>query len=88
MDKKVTQFNDTEIEKYKFHEHRCPILINNIGINKKVVSNKVSFGKKDFKYFINYKDPKKLDLYANSYQKSVYIEEIFIKLNLCIFYER
>ena len=33
-------------------------------INKIVVSNKVSFGKKDFKYFIGYKDAKKLDLYA------------------------
>ena len=30
----------------------------NIDINKIVVSNKVSFGKKGFKYFIGYKDAK------------------------------
>ena len=29
-------------------------------INKILVSNEVSFGKKDFKYFIGYKDAKKI----------------------------
>ena len=32
----------------------------NIDINKIVVSNKVSFGKKGFKYFIGYKDARKI----------------------------
>ena len=44
MDKKVIKFGDTEIEKHKFHQHKSPILRNNIDINKIVVSNKVSFG--------------------------------------------
>ena len=34
-------------------------MIENRDINKIVVSNKVSFGKKDFKYFFGYKDAKK-----------------------------
>ena len=34
--------------------------MDNIDINKIVVSNKISFGKKDFKYFIGYKDAKKV----------------------------
>ena len=34
----------------------------NININKTVVSNKVFFGKKRFKYVIGYKDGKRLDL--------------------------
>ena len=38
-------------------------------MNKVVVSNKVSFGKKGFKYFIGYKDAKNLDIYAYSFQK-------------------
>ena len=59
MDKKVIKFGDTEIEKHEFHQHKSPILRNNIGINKIVVSNKVSFGKKGFKYSIGYKDDKK-----------------------------
>ena len=52
--------DDTEIEKYKFHLHNSPISVNNIDINKIVVSNKVSFGEKDFKYFFHYKDAKKI----------------------------
>ena len=52
MDKKVIKFGDTEIEKHEFHQHKSPILRNNIDINKIVVSNKVSFGKKGFKYSI------------------------------------
>ena len=34
-----------------------------------VVSNKFSFGKQDLKYFIGYKDAKKVHLYADSVQK-------------------
>ena len=59
MAKKVIKFGDTEIEKHEFHQHKNPILRNNIDINKIVVSNKVSFGKKGFKYSIGYKDDKK-----------------------------
>ena len=35
-----------------------PILIDNTDINKIVISNKVFFHKKHFKYFIGYKDTK------------------------------
>ena len=44
MDKKAIKFGDTEIEKHELHQHKSPILINNIDINKIVVSNKVSLG--------------------------------------------
>ena len=60
MVKTIIKFGDIEIEKQKFHPNRSPFLIKNIDINKIVVSNKVSFGKKGFKYFINYKDAKKI----------------------------
>ena len=57
MDKKKTvKFDDTEIEEYKFHQYKSPILINAININKMVVHNKFPFGKQDFKCFIGYKD--------------------------------
>ena len=69
MDKKIIKFDDTEIEIYKFHQYERPISIDNINANKIIVSNKISFGKNDFKYFIGYKDAKKLDLYAYSFQK-------------------
>ena len=49
-----------EIKKQKFYQYQRPISIKNIDIDKIVVSNKVSFGKKSFKYFIGYKDAKKI----------------------------
>ena len=55
IDKKIMKLYDTEIEKYKFHQYKSPISTDNIDNNKIVVSNKVSFGKKDFRYFIGYK---------------------------------
>ena len=44
------------VEKLKFHKHKRSILVNNIDIYKIVVSNKVSFDKIGFKYFIAYKE--------------------------------
>ena len=58
MEKIIIKFGDIEIEKQKLHQHKRPISIKNLDINEIVVSNKVSFGKKDFKYFIGYKDTK------------------------------
>ena len=69
MEKTIIKFGDIEIEKLKFHQHKSPISINNIDINKILVSNKVSFGKRLFKYFIGFKDAKKLDLYGYFFQK-------------------
>ena len=58
MDKTIIKFDGNEIEKYEFHQCKCPILIENIDINKMVVSNKFLFGKRDFTYFIGYIDNK------------------------------
>ena len=48
MEKTITKVGDIEIEKQKFHQHKRPISIKNIDINKTLVFNKVSFGKKGF----------------------------------------
>ena len=53
------KFDDTEIEKYKFHQNKSSISINDTGNNKIVGSSKVPFGKQDFKCFIGYKDSEK-----------------------------
>ena len=61
MEKTIMTFGDVEIEKQKFQQHKRPISMKNIDIDKIVVCNKVSFGKKGlnisfgkkgFKYFI------------------------------------
>ena len=56
MDKKIIKFDGTKIEEYKVLPNRSPISINDIDLNKIVVSNKLLLGKQDFKYFIGYKD--------------------------------
>ena len=45
MDNKIIKFYDTEIEEYKFHQNKMPISINDIDINKIVLSDKLPFGK-------------------------------------------
>ena len=47
MVKAVIKFGDTEIEKQNFHQHKRPISMKSIDINKKVSSNKVPLVKKD-----------------------------------------
>ena len=41
-------FSDIEVEKYKFYQHKSPILIGDLNINEIIVSNKVFFIKKGF----------------------------------------
>ena len=38
----IIKFGDIEIQKQTFHQHKILFLINNIHINKIVVSNKIS----------------------------------------------
>ena len=59
MEKIITNFDGIKIPKQKFHQHQKPIPIENVDTNKIVVSNRVYFGKKGFKYFVGYEDAKK-----------------------------
>ena len=52
INENIVKFDDIEIEECEFCQHKNPILINDIDVNKIVVSNKLPFVKKDFKYFI------------------------------------
>ena len=42
---KNIKFDHIGIEEYKLHQQKSPIFINDIDINKKVVSKKLPFGK-------------------------------------------
>ena len=59
MEKIRTNFDGIKIPKQKFYQHQKPIPIENVDTNKTVVSNRVYFGKKGFKYFVGYEDAKK-----------------------------
>ena len=51
---KIIKFGDTETEKEKCNQHKEPISLKNIDINKITVSKGVPFGKKEFKFFYNH----------------------------------
>ena len=53
MGKEILTFGNIEIEKNKFYRNKISILLNNVHIEKVLVSNKISFGEKIYKYFIN-----------------------------------
>ena len=69
MEKTIIKVGHIEIEKQKFHQYKRPFSIKNIDINKIVVSNKVSFSKKNVDISLATKMPNKLDLYAHFFQK-------------------
>ena len=60
MTKKIIKFDDNETE--EFYQYKTPISINDIDINKIVISNKFPFGKKDFNISLVTNTLKKLDL--------------------------
>ena len=72
----ITSTFSRSILDFKFHQHKSLISICNADINKVIVLNKVSFGNKGFKYFIGYKNHKKIWvlcimlLTMNAYEKN------------------
>ena len=58
IEKTIIKINDIKTKKKIIYQHERPISVNHTDINRIVLSNKGSFSKKDFKYFIDYKDAK------------------------------
>ena len=52
MNIEIIAFGNFEIDKYKFHSYKSPISFEDVIIYNILISNKVSFNKKGFKYFI------------------------------------
>ena len=52
MGKEILAFGNIEIEKNKFHHHESPAPLRDIEIEKVLISNKVFFSEKNYKYFI------------------------------------
>ena len=46
MSKEIITFSYIKVEQHKFYQQKKPILIHDVSIDRIVVSNKVSFGKK------------------------------------------
>ena len=56
MRKEIIMFDNNKVEKHKFHQHKNPISMYDVNINRIVVSTKFPFSKKGFKYFIGYEN--------------------------------
>ena len=51
MDKEILTFGNIDIEKNKLYRHKTPIFLGDVDIEKVLVSKKISFGEKNYKYF-------------------------------------
>ena len=56
MVREVPTFDDIGIGKHRFYFRKSPMVIFKVDVNKIVVSTKVRFSWKGFKYFIGYKN--------------------------------
>ena len=54
MGRNILTFGDIETKKNKFYHNKTPTHLKAVDIEKVLVSNKISFGKKNYKYFIGY----------------------------------
>ena len=43
-----------KLKKSKFYRHKASIFLKDVDVEKVLVSNKISFGEKNYKYFIGY----------------------------------
>ena len=88
MGKEILTFADIEIKKNKnFYRYKSHVPLRDIEIEKVLVSNKISFGEKNYKYLmINlYNDDKFKSLHIMLPETSAYKKVMMCKLNECIF---
>ena len=52
MGKEILTFSNIEIKKSKFDRRKSPVPLNNVDVENVLVSNKIFFGEKNYKYFI------------------------------------
>ena len=75
MDKEILPSGDIEIEKNKFYHNTSLISLKDLDTEKLLVSNKISSGEKNYKYFIDYlhNDHKVKPLHIMLPKTSVYV---------------
>ena len=54
MCKAILTFGNIKVEKIKFYHHKTPIFWGDVDIEKVLVSKKISFGEKSYKYFTGF----------------------------------
>ena len=76
MSKEILIFGGTEVEAYKFHRYKVPILLKDIDIGNVLVSNEIYSDEKIYKYFIGclYNDHKCKPLHTVLPETSAYVK--------------
>ena len=76
-----------KLKKNNLYHNKTPILLKDVDIEKVLVSNKISFGEKNYKYFTSYlyNDHKVKPLHIMLLKTSAYVKVMMDKLNGCIF---
>ena len=54
MGKEMLKFGHIEIEENNFYRNKTPIFLKDADVEKVLISNKISFCQKNYKYFIGY----------------------------------
>ena len=54
MGKEILTFGDIEVEKNKFYHNKTSIFLKDVDIEKVLVSRQISFGEKNYNFFIGY----------------------------------
>ena len=76
MNKEILTFEDIEIEQNRFYHHKRPVPLRHVDIDKVLVSNRISFGEKNYKYFIGYlyNDNRVTSLHIMLPKTSIYVK--------------
>ena len=76
MVKEMFMVGNIEIEKNEFYRHKSPSFLKGLGIEKLLVSNKISSSEKSYKYFIGYlyNDDKVKPLHVMLPKTSAYVK--------------
>ena len=76
MGKYILTFKGIETENNKFYGHKSPVSLRDVDIEKVLVSHKISFGQKYYKYFIGYlyNDHKVKPLHIMLLKTSAYVK--------------
>ena len=62
MSKDILTFDNTEFEKNKVYLHKTPILLEDVDIEKVLLSNKISLDETNYKYLYNNHEVKSLHI--------------------------
>ena len=85
MGEEIITFGNNEAERHKCYQHKDPISIHNVKIDRIVVFSKFPFGKKDFKCFISYKDDRNVTPLTIILPNMSTYKKKLIKLNIYVF---